>query len=100
MPFMLRETSRDVFAWVATDGSTTQGAVHLQTNYNNRSSVLDFEVGIVIDDESFAETVERRLYHDDVDNGLTVERDGALLPKEAAMIMPALATYELWGTFL
>ena len=70
-------------------------------NYNNRSSLLDFEVGLIIDDYTFAAEVERRLYDEDVTNGVAEPRTRSVqVATDLALITSSIATHEIWGTFL
>jgi cardiolipin synthase len=69
-------------------------------NYNNRSSILDFECGIVVDDATFATETERRLYHDDVESGLTEPPRKRPTFRQSLEMTASLAVFEIWATFL
>ncbi len=69
-------------------------------NYNNRSSALDFECAIVVDDHSFARETEGRLYDDEVSAGLAHQMQSSTPIGDVAEILASLATFEVWETFL
>jgi len=69
-------------------------------NYNNRSSVLDFECAFVVDDATFAAETERRLLDDDVAAGLAPRLARDATAGELAQTVSSLLVFELWSTFL
>ena len=69
-------------------------------NYNNRSSVMDFECGLVIEDASFARDIESRLYERDVEEGVALAAPTRWDPGQQGRMLVSLSVFEVSSTFL
>ena len=71
-------------------------------NYNNRSSTMDFECGLVVDDGTFAADVERRLHDEEVAAGVALPaRDpGSDDLRRMGQTLLSLGVFEVSSTFL